>query len=122
MTDDAPTMDELTVAEVREQVSDVDDPDVLETLRAEEEDGQDRKTAKEAIDDRLDALEADDEDDDGKTSPFPDNPHGEFVHVKVPEGGGHVAGHSFAAGEVKEVKFDAKVQRALTRGKLQLIK
>jgi electron transfer flavoprotein alpha subunit len=46
-----------TVENLEGELEDVDDPDVLESIREAEIGGKDRKTAKKAIQDRLDSLE-----------------------------------------------------------------
>lgn len=122
---------ELTVSEIRDEVAEIDDAAVLEGVLADENNGKDRKTAKEAIMEQLKSLDgtevvdtADDDGDGDDEEPEADrhNPHGEFVHVRPVNGGGHIAGFSFDDGETKQVKFNAKVQRALSKGELQLIR
>lgn len=129
-------LSELTVAEIEDAISEMSDPAALRNVREAEKEGKDRVTAIDAIEDRIDEVTGDDsaadEDDESEVeaeddteSPSPTisrNPHGEFVRVRPHEGGGHIAGYSFEAGEVKEVKYEAKVKRALTRGELQLIR
>lgn len=122
------TTDDMTVAEIRDDVEEIDDVELLESMLNSEERGKDRKTAREAIEDRIgevteatvevEEVDADDGDDESDRH----NPHGEFVKVRPAEAGGHIAGYSFGDGEVKEIKLDGKVQRSLSRGELQLIR
>lgn len=124
---------DLTVEEVREEVANEDDPEVLEEMLAAEEASKDRKTAKEAIseklpDDSIDTQPANDDDDGDddeveSANGAPSGPEqGEFVRVRPFSEGGHIAGYSFHANEVKEVKLDAKVQRAISSGELQYVR
>jgi hypothetical protein len=54
---------EHTIAELRDELDGIDDPETLEALREAEVDGENRTGAKEAIDERLDAVE---DGDDGE--------------------------------------------------------
>lgn len=56
---------DLTVAELRDAIADVDDSATLESMLASERDGKDRKTAKDAIESRLDEV--------GDESPVPES-------------------------------------------------
>lgn len=119
---------ELTVDEIEDAISEMSDPGPLRNLLEAEEEGKDRVTATDAIKERIDEVTNEDvsveevDADDGDAEPDRHNPHGEFVKVRPANSGGHIAGYSFADGEVKEVKLEAKVQRSLSRGELQLIR
>lgn len=56
---------DLTVAELRDAIADVDDSATLESMLESERDGKDRKTAKDAIQSRLDEV--------GDESPVPES-------------------------------------------------
>lgn len=131
MSTDPDTLSDLTVAEIEDAISEMSDPAALRKVREAEADGKDRVTAIDAINERIDEVidddaaadaEAEAEAEDEEPEADRHNPHGDLVRVRPVNGGGHIAGFSFADGELKQVKLDAKVQRALSRGELQLIR
>ncbi|QHS17919.1 hypothetical protein GWK26_12605 [haloarchaeon 3A1-DGR] len=52
-----PHPNDLSVSELRDRISDVNDVDLLQAIRHLESESEDRKTALEAIDDRIAAVE-----------------------------------------------------------------
>ena len=59
---------ELSLAELGNRIRDIDDPEIVEQIRAAEEDGDNRESALNLIGDRLDALTGDDDDDEGEAA------------------------------------------------------
>lgn len=111
---------ELTVAEIEETIQEIEEVETVREIEEAERDGKDRVTAIEAIEQRLEELDTDDEaDEDDEDETLPSG------HIRVRpapgSGGGHIAGYSFEPAEVKGVPPNAKVQKALMRGKLQRV-
>ena len=82
---------DFTIQEIQDQVSTVDDVDVLEQMMSDEKDGQNRKGAKAALASRKDELvnddegEADDEEEE-PTVRLPNNDDGRQVRRKIAVG------------------------------------
>lgn len=82
----------VSVRELREQIQQIDDAEVLQTIYDAEQEGKDRTTAKEALSKRLGAVDADDADagdtDDESSDPDVAYPAPDSDDVVVYDRGG----------------------------------